>query len=84
MTLSNLKTEKSLVEKAANTEKGQSEHTEIMSYPWFSCTRSHPRGHRLTQDSCHGQDEELEQRVLLLIGEPEKPQLGHFHIKCRG
>lgn len=30
-------------------------------------------GHGLTQHSCHRQDEELEQSVLLLVGQPEKP-----------
>lgn len=43
----------------------------------------HVLGCRLTQHCCHRQDEELQQSVLLLIGEPEKPQLGHCHIKGR-
>lgn len=33
---------------------------------------------RLTEDSSHGQDEQLQQRVLFLIGQTQEAQLGHF------
>lgn len=32
----------------------------------------------LTEDSSHRQDEQLQQRVLLLIGQTQEAQLGHF------
>lgn len=31
-----------------------------------------------TEDASHRQDEQLQQRVLLLIGQTEEAQLGHF------
>lgn len=33
---------------------------------------------RLTEDSSHRQDEQLQQRVLFLIGQTQEAQLGHF------
>lgn len=32
----------------------------------------------LTEDSGHGQDEQLQQCVLFLIGQTQEAQLGHF------
>lgn len=32
----------------------------------------------LTEDSGHRQDEQLQQRVLFLIGQTQEAQLGHF------
>jgi len=32
----------------------------------------------LTEDSSHGQDEQLQQCVLFLIGQTQEAQLGHF------
>ena len=32
----------------------------------------------LTEDSSHGQDEQLQQRVLFLIGQTQEAKLGHF------
>lgn len=33
----------------------------------------------LTQHGRHGQDEELQQRVLFLIGQPQEAHLGHLY-----
>lgn len=36
------------------------------------------RSSPLTQYGGHGQDEELQQRVLFLIGQPQEAHLGHL------
>ena len=79
MTLSNLKTENSLVE---NAEKGTSTQWIQMfifnhhrdRYRW--CVSELSRG--LTEDSSHRQDEQLQQRVLFLVGQTQEAHLGHF------
>ncbi len=35
-------------------------------------------GGGLTEDSSHREDEQLQQRVLFLIGQTQEAQLGHF------
>lgn len=77
MTLSNLKTEKSLVENAEEKEKHMDQYvTRVFSVRELMLLR---RGNReLTEDSSHRQDEQLQQRVLFLIGQTQEAQLGHF------
>lgn len=72
MTLSNLKTEKSLVEKAEEEfDKIKSTHGEFV----ILVVRS--ESGKLTEDRGHREDEQLQQRVLLLVGQPQEAHFGH-------
>lgn len=73
MTLSNLKTEKSLVENA----EGKANNGPINSVVFDVMVAMLSENRRLTEDSSHGQDEQLQQRVLFLIGQTQEAQLGH-------
>ena len=75
MTLSNLKTEKSLVENAEEKGKHIDQCVQfVLRESMALCMGSR----ELTEDASHRQDEQLQQRVLLLIGQTEEAHLGHF------
>lgn len=77
MTLSNLNTEKSLVENAVKSKmQNKSLHCVFIVDGHFSVEHSPEAA--LTENRCHRQNEQLQKSVLFLIGEPQKPQLGHL------
>lgn len=74
MTLSNLKTENSLVEKA---EEGLDKHQHMTRREIGGGWSRRQKAGRLTEDSGHREDEQLQQRVLLLVGQTQEAHFGH-------